>query len=294
MKAVALKLFYMLGLTGLVMSMSACSSTAVGMGAMGAVAEAVSAGSYSKESRRRAELHSDMQAYEDAQTPQHGENEASYLNVVEQMQKQGLWFASLAHLDALEVRWKVSERSRLLRADALRQTGQKENSAVLYRQLLGGASAARALHGLGLIAAVDGQFESAVSQMQAAQKMAPTDALVLNDLGFALLHTARGVEAGLPFKQAAQLQPQNTRIQSNLALYLVLFGSPSEVLAWMNQAGMGAEQRMRVLEQARVLGGQSETANRPIQVLGSAPQTAAEGVRALIFEKQLASTATAL
>lgn len=292
------KLMAALGLVGVVLSMSACSTAAVGASAVGAVAEAVAGNSYSKESRRRAEMQSDLQSYEEAQTPQHVENEVAYLNVVEQMQKQGLWFASLAHIDALETRWAVSERSRLLRADALRQTGQKESSSVLYRQLLRSPSAARALHGLGLIAAADGQFDAAVSQMQAAQKIAPTDALLLNDLGYALLHTGRGVDAGMPLKQAAQLLPQNNRIQSNLALYLALFGSASEALAWMNQSGMGAEQRMRVLEQARTLSATAEgvASSRPIQVLGAAPQAAVVevGRSPLIFEKQLTSTAAAL
>lgn len=55
------------------------------------------------------------------------------------MQQEGLWYASLAHIDALENQWTVSEQSTLLRADALRQTGNRARSATLYQQLLQGA-----------------------------------------------------------------------------------------------------------------------------------------------------------
>lgn len=170
------------------------------------------------------------------------------------MQQEGLWYASLAHIDALENQWTVSEQSTLLRADALRQTGNRARSATLYQQLLQGRYAARAQHGLGLIAAAEGRFDSAVAHMQSAQKKAPTDALLLNDLGYALLHTPQAINAALPLKQAAQLQPKNVRIQSNLALYLVMFASAKEAWDWMEQSSMSLEQRMRVLDHARRLG----------------------------------------
>ena len=66
----------------------------------------------------------------------------------------------------------------------------------------------------------------------------------------------------------------------------------------MQQRRMGAEQRMRVLEQARTLSATAEgvASSRPIQVLGAAPQAAVieVGRSPLIFEKQLTSTAAAL
>lgn len=281
-------------LFGLQALVAGCSTAAVGAGAVGAMADAMAGNSLSKESRLRAEAQSSMQAFEDAQMPKYEESENSYLGVITQMQKEGLWFASLAHIDALESRWKASEHSRLLRADALRQTGNQEISAALYRQLLSGPYAARALHGLGLLAAAQGQFDLAVSHLRAAQKKAPTDALLLNDLGYALLQTAAGAEAGLPLKQAAQLQPKNVRIQSNLALYLAVFAKPEDALAWMNQSAMSKEQRIRVLERAKTLGMPDVPARIPAnaQVLpDAAPKSPCTGC--LIFERQLPATASA-
>jgi Flp pilus assembly protein TadD len=286
----------------LVSSLSGCSTAAVTASAAGAMANAMTTSAMGKESRLRAEQQSQMQAFEDAQLPKFEKNAASYAAMIGQMQREGLWFASLAHIDALDAQWKPSEQSRLLRADALRQTGKKVESAALYKQLLSGQHAARALHGMGLLAASEGNFNEAIAHMEIARKRAPTDALLLNDLGYALMQTNRGADAGFPLKQAAQLEPKNPRIQSNLALYLVVFGEAREALAWMNQSAMSKEQRLRVLEQARnmgvvakaVAGSASEVTRtaEPMPVVPVAPSSnVCEGC--LIFEKRLPTLASA-
>ena len=289
------KHYFMGVVMGGAVALGGCSTTAAGASAAAAMAEVLSSNSTAKASRLRAEMQSEVQSFEEAQLPRYEESPTAYLGMIAQMQKKGLWFASLAHIDAWESQSKASDHSRLLRADALRHTGNLALSASLYRQLLDGKLADRAWHGLGLLAAAQGQFDVAVSHLQAAQKKSPTDALLLNDLGYALMHTARGAEAGLPLKQAAQLQPQNVRIQSNLALYLAVFGQPEDAVAWMQQTAMGPEQRMRVLERAQVLGAKEVAARIPVQVLSlpetSRPQSGCTGC--LIFEKQLTVTPSA-
>jgi hypothetical protein len=64
------------------------------------------------------------------------DTQATYLRLVEQMQKEDLWFASLAHIDALEQRWGVSPDSTRVRAEALRQTGQAVPAEAAYRRLM--------------------------------------------------------------------------------------------------------------------------------------------------------------
>lgn len=301
MSSISQKTCWLIGTLLLVPLLHGCSTAAVTASAAGAVANAMTSSTMGKESRLRAEQQSQVQAFEDAQLPKFEESAASYAAMIGQMQREGLWFASLAHIDALDVQWKPSDQSRLLRADALRHTGQKLQSAALYKQLLGGPYAARALHGMGLLAAADGQFDEAVAHMEIARKRAPTDALLLNDLGYALMHTQRGADAGLPLKQAAQLQPQNPRIQSNLALYLVVFGEAREALAWMNQSAMSKSQRLKVLEQARAMGvvakavpgpATEAVSIAPLTVVPTPPsQSVCDGC--LIFEKRLPALASA-
>ncbi|WP_269759473.1 hypothetical protein [Variovorax sp. E3] len=110
------------------------------------------------------------------------DSKATYLKLVEQMQKEGLWFASLAHIDALEQRWGVSPESTRLRADALRQTDQAALSEQAYKRLIGTPLESVGYRGLGLLAGMRGSFAEAVQLLRQAQRQAPTDALLLSDL----------------------------------------------------------------------------------------------------------------
>lgn len=279
-----------------------CSSAAtVGAGLAASMVEAGSSSSNIKEAQRKAQQQSDEQAYADAQMPSQEETEARYLQLVQQMQQQGLWFASLAHIDALESRWKVSDQSRILRADALRHVGRLQDSESLYKALLRSSQSARALHGLGLLAAGQGQFEQAIGYLEKAQKLQPTDALLLNDLGFALLHTPRSHMAEIPLKQAAQLAPQNLRIQSNVAVYLVLHGKPNEAQRWMGLNQMNEALRLGVFDSAQQIASRQHAAQagEGRGELQPVPATISDVQQhmcasCLIFEKTLSSQAPAL
>ena len=220
---------------------------------LGSMAAAAMATSQTADSQARAAQQADADRADDASPALAQETERGYLQVVGEMQRKSLWYASLAHLDALEQRWGASDTSRLLRADALRQIGQFQDSERLYRTLQGSSQAARAAHGLGLLAAAQGQYSDAVVQLEAARKLAPTDALLLNDLGYALLHTAQARDARLPLMQAVQLQPAQRRILSNVAVYLLLFGQDQEAAHWMQQHQMDANLRQQVFRQAQQL-----------------------------------------
>jgi len=150
------------------------------------------------------------------------DTQATYLKLVEQMQKEDLWFASLAHIDALEQRWGVSPESTRTRAEALRQTGQAAPAEAAYKRLLGTPLASAGYRGLGLLAGTRGNYAEAVQLLMQAQRRTPIDALLLSDLGYAQLRAGQIEEARLPLMQALQLRPDSTQAQANLALYLVV------------------------------------------------------------------------
>lgn len=164
----------------------------------------------------------DRAAADDALAPADGalQTPAIHLRLIEQMQRDGLWFASLAHLDALERRTPATAETLRLRADALRRTGQIAESRQQYLRLLDTPLAGPAYHGLGLLAGADGDFPQAVEMLSQARRLDPTDALVLSDLGYALLRAGRTAQARVPLMQAGQLQPGQPQVQANLALYL--------------------------------------------------------------------------
>lgn len=66
---------------------------------------------------------------------------ATYLSLIRRMQEQGLYYASLAHIDAYQQRYGRAPEIMLLRADALRETDQLAAADAEYRAVVGATSA---------------------------------------------------------------------------------------------------------------------------------------------------------
>lgn len=181
------------------------------------------------------------------------DTQATYLKLVDQMQQEGLWFASLAHIDALEQRWGVSPDSTRARAEALRHAGQPLPSEAAYRRLLATPLEAAGYRGLGLLAGARGDYPEAVRMLKQAQVRNPTDALLLNDLGYASLRAGLIDEARLPLMQALQLKPDNPQAQANLAMYLEVTQQREQATALMDANKIPATTRAAIQDAARQL-----------------------------------------
>jgi Flp pilus assembly protein TadD len=144
------------------------------------------------------------------------ESDKTYLDLIAQMQQAGQWYASLAHTEAFVRQHGATPDVQLLRADALRNTQQHEAAQQVYQSLINTpVAAARAHRGMGLLAASQGQYGTAIESLEAARKINPIDADVLSGQ----LEAAR-----IPAVQAAQLAPDNVRVQMNLALFWMSSG----------------------------------------------------------------------
>ncbi|MDR2298808.1 MAG: tetratricopeptide repeat protein [Comamonas sp.] len=174
----------------------------------------------------------------------------TYLALVRQMQSKSLWYASIAHLDALDKQWGASSDSRLMRADALRQVGQFDDAAPIYQSLLGGAKDGAARYGLGRVAAEQGDFPKAAQQMELARMANPVDPRLLTDLGYAYLRARNLNAARLPLMQAAQLNPEDAQANVNLSLLMMVSGQSEQAEEFMRQRKLDAETRQAVKEQA--------------------------------------------
>ncbi|MDR5745466.1 pilus assembly protein [Caballeronia sp. LZ029] len=174
-----------------------------------------------------------------------------YLALIDRMQTQGLWFASLAHIDAYEQQYGESPDTILLRADALRQTGQPDASAAAYARLAGTPLAARGLRGLGLLAGEAGDFAGATQRFEAASTRAPTDALTLSDLGYARLRMGDVAGARVPLMKAAELAPNNPKILSNVALFLLASGQAANAQGLMTQQKFSADVQQAIRGDAK-------------------------------------------
>ncbi len=221
------------------------------------------AASTDAQQRAAAEVASDTKAGATVDT------QATYLKLVDQMQKEDLWFASLAHIDALEQRWGISPESTRVRADALRQTGQAIPAETAYKRLLGTSLESAGYRGLGLLAGSRGNYAEAVQLLTQAQRRTPTDALLLSDLGYANLRAGQLEDARLPLMQALQLRPDSTQAQANLALYFEATNQQDQARALMDANRMSEATRRAVREaalQIRTPGGSVE----PTALLDSA------------------------
>lgn len=174
----------------------------------------------------------------------------TYLSLVKQMQSKSLWYASIAHLDALDKQWGASSDSRLLRADALRQVGQLSAAIPLYQGLLGSAKDGAARYGLGRVAAEQGDFRSAAQQMEQARMSNPVDSRLLTDLGYAYLRAHDLNAARIPLMQAAQLNPEDAQANVNLSLFMMVSGQSAQAEEFMRQRKLDAQTQQRVREQA--------------------------------------------
>ncbi|VWB66526.1 tetratricopeptide repeat protein [Burkholderia lata] len=166
-----------------------------------------------------------------------------YLGLIQRMQTQGLYYASLAHIDAYDKTYGVMPESVLLRADALRMTDQPAASAAAYNQLLKTPLAARGYRGLGLLAGAVGDFDRAVQALTQASELAPTDPSLLSDLAYAKLRSGDVVGSRVPLMKAAELDQRNPKIVSNLALYLFAAGRAQDAQRLMNQQHLSADIR---------------------------------------------------
>lgn len=195
-------------------------------------------------------------AAESAATPvaNPANTQGTYLNLIEQMQRDDLWFASLAHIDALEQRWGVVPASTRLRADALRHTAQLEQSRKMYGMLMGTPLEGAGYHGLGLLAGSQSDFPEARRLLEQARLRNPADGLLLSDLGYAALRAGQVAEARVPLMQAIQLKPDNTQVQANLALYLESSGQQDQAAALMDANKFPVSTRTAIRTAARQLG----------------------------------------
>ena len=179
--------------------------------------------------------------------------QSTYINLIQQMQQKGLWFASLAHIDAMEQQNGVSPETQLMRGDALRQTGQLDESATIYRKLMGTPVEAAGYRGLGLIAGARGDFPQSIQMLEQAQRRNPTDAIVLSDLAYAYMRAGRVAQARVPVMQASQLQPSLAKVQGNLALFLLVDGQRTQAEAVMDRAKMPPNLREAIQREAQLV-----------------------------------------
>lgn len=170
------------------------------------------------------------------------------LALVRQQMAAGKYHAALAHLDGIG---SDAPEALLLRARASRAIADDNAATASYRALLHTCMKAYGYQGLGTLAADRGDLTEALAQLQQARQLAPTDADVRNDYGFALL-AAGEIDAALgEFRTAVELQTGDRIALSNLVVTLFIAGRDEEARTLATGHALGTADIETLAQRAR-------------------------------------------
>lgn len=184
---------------------------------------------------------------------------ATYLALIRKMQEQGLFYASLAHIEAYEHRYGRAPEVLLMHADALRETDQPAAAETGYRAVIAATSAmgagtqgallnAGAWRGLGITAGRQGNFVEAARCLQVAAQANPTDAGTVSDYGYALMRAGQVEQARVPLMQAQQMATANPKIAGNLVIWLGVNDRKDDAASLTAQANLSPAARKAIDE----------------------------------------------
>jgi Flp pilus assembly protein TadD len=221
------------------------------------------------------------------QTPKPStDSKAMYLDLIRQMQQQGAYYASLAHIDAFRLRYGNPPELQRMQGDALREIGQNAAASQVYQGMLHGPQAAAAWHGQGLIAASDRHYAEAEKDLLQATRLEPVNVTYLNDLGYARLAAGDVANAHEPLAEAAELEPGNTKVISNLALWASLQGEETQSEAIMQRANLPQATREAVHKLAMEMRMQAKVADAaPASHDKAALSTPSQGIPATLLDR---------
>jgi Flp pilus assembly protein TadD len=167
-----------------------------------------------------------------------GSDEQLTLNLADDMANDGKLHASLANLQSLP---DNQADVRLRKAKVYRLLGRSE-AEPLYRSLLGSCLAAEAEHGLGQLSAAKGDNSLALTHLQRAARLAPTDEKIRNDLGVVYLNQLRMEDARFEFLTAMELKQSDSLAALNLVTLLIYQDDWSRAAELVSRFGLSPSQ----------------------------------------------------
>ncbi|WP_306855351.1 tetratricopeptide repeat protein [Cupriavidus necator] len=222
--------------------------------------------------------------------------QAVYLGLIRKMQQDGLYFASLAHIEVYVQRFGAGPEIQVMRADALRETGQDQAATEAYQQLAAtakGAEAAHAHHGLGLLAGRQDDFARAVTALRAAAALDPVNARIASDLGYALMRAGALQDARVPVMQALELDARNPRVISNAVVWLMADGKRAQANAMMQKAALPEATRGAIRKEADRIARAAATRDRAAARQGQPKPMTAPAAAVAVVAKPIAIAAQA-
>ncbi|MGE0080165.1 MAG: hypothetical protein AB7U81_02585 [Thiohalomonadaceae bacterium] len=175
-----------------------------------------------------------------------------HLQLIEDMQRQGLYHAALAHLDALGKEGARLPRARFLRAESLRHMGAAEEARTLFKGLTDSCLAGLGHHGLARLEVDAGRIQASLTHFANAERQRPTDPRIRNDHGYALLLAGRTGDARRQFQTAYELGG-GERAAANLMLALLVADEKREAAELSERLGLSSQELKRLRDDADAL-----------------------------------------
>lgn len=156
--------------------------------------------------------------------------------------------AALARLDAMP---QTNAYTRYLRAHVLRQLGREAEAESLYKELLTSCMEGYARHGLGLLAARDGEIDNAREYLGQAREQIPLDIRVRNDYGYVLLLVGQPEAAHAEFMTALELNGDVRQPRYNALLALMMLGRTEQAQRFAEHTKLSQADIDRARQEAR-------------------------------------------
>jgi Flp pilus assembly protein TadD len=188
-----------------------------------------------------------------------GADAALHTDLIRNMIEQGKYYAAVAHIEAQRRQTGDTAQLRWLEGDARRRLQQYPEAARLLQTLARTPYAARAEHGLGLIAAARRQPAEAVRHFERAVALAPTVAEFRNDLGVSYLRAGQYESALVELATATELAPGDPRSRNNLIVLLLASGDGRRAREVADALGLGPDAFARLQAEAQTLAGRRST-----------------------------------
>jgi len=174
------------------------------------------------------------------------QEDRTQLEMIAKVLAEGKAYAALAFLDAAKLDLPVA---RLYRAHALRQTAQFEQAGELYQQLVSSCVGGLAYQGLGLLAEMQEQHETAIGFLKVASRMMPVDSKVRGDYGYALMMYGDHQAALSELLTAIELDGNNRLAIHNLIMLMYKTGQDERATQLAKDFSI-AEQHLQEIRQA--------------------------------------------
>ncbi|WP_395397136.1 tetratricopeptide repeat protein [Novosphingobium sp. BL-8A] len=186
-----------------------------------------------------------------------GSTRTLYLSLIRQARADGRTRAALAYLDDFDRQYPRDREALVLRVNCLLDLGQTGEAQNVLKRIPPNDQSGEVLEIRGHVAAALGDWMQAARDYGAALEASPTSPLIGNALGYARLRCGQTGEAVEALRAAHDLAPSEAVIRNNLALALTMAGRGTEadaLLSAIRDAGARARIRHEITSEAAMLG----------------------------------------